>query len=169
LAQKLRDFITFPVRAFALFYEDKAGLSSLASERYDYVAREVAGVCLDVGCGRHNRFVSEYLDGNGKGIDVFRYEGLTDENLVDDLTHFPCADESFDSVTFIANINHVPKSLRNVELSEANRVLRPGGNIIITMGNPIAEILVHKVVWLYDKLFSTNFDMDSERGMSEEE
>jgi hypothetical protein len=37
------------------------------------------------------------------------------------------------------------------------------------MGNPLAEIIVHKVVWLYDKLLKTNFDMDAERGMDDEE
>jgi len=40
---------------------------------------------------------------------------------------------------------------------------------VVTMGNPMAEILVHKVVWFYDKVFRTNVDMDSERGMDEEE
>lgn len=54
-------------------------------------------------------------------------------------------------------------------IDEAWRVLKPGGNIIGTMGNPLAEILTHKVVWFYDKVFKTSFDMDSQRGMSEEE
>jgi ubiquinone/menaquinone biosynthesis C-methylase UbiE len=133
------------------------------------VASEVVGNCLDIGCGRHNRFITEYLHGRGKGIDIFPYEGLTEENIVGDLSHFPYEDSTFDSVTFIANINHIPKSLREIELGEAYRVLKPRGNTIVTMGNPIAEILVHKVVWLYDKLFKTNYDMDTERGMDEEE
>ena len=47
--------------------------------------------------------------------------------------------------------------------------MQPGGKIIVTMGSAIAEILVHKVVWLSDKLFKTNVDMDTERGMEEEE
>jgi SAM-dependent methyltransferase len=167
--RKVLDFITFPVRAFSLFHNDKWGFSSLASERFDYAAREVRGYCLDVGCGRGNRFVNEFLNGVGKGIDVFPYPGLTSENIVEDLSHFPYEDSSFDSVTFIANINHIPRPQRETELREAYRVLRIGGNIIVTMGNPLAEILVHKVVWLYDRVFSTNYDMDSERGMSEEE
>ena len=37
------------------------------------------------------------------------------------------------------------------------------------MGNPLAEILVHKVVAIYDKIFKTNYDMDTERGMEEDE
>ena len=60
-AQKVRDFLTFPMRALTLFLHDRWGLSSLASERFDYVSREVIGYCLDVGCGRYNRLVNDYL------------------------------------------------------------------------------------------------------------
>jgi SAM-dependent methyltransferase len=167
--QKIVDFISFPLRALVLFHEDRWGLSSLASERFDYVAREVSGGCLDVGCGRHNRFIKEYLGGNGKGIDVFPYEGLDRENVVEDLTHFPVENDSFETVTFIANINHIPRRDRDAELAEAYRILRPNGKIIVTMGNPLSETIVHKLVWLYDRLLKTNLDMDSERGMDEEE
>jgi SAM-dependent methyltransferase len=144
-------------------------LSSLASERFDYVAAEVVGRCLDVGCGYHNKFVTCWLGGNGKGIDVFLYDGLSREDIVRDMTHFPFEDASFESVTFIANLNHVPSSDRDAELSEAYRCLKTGGSIIVTMGNPIAELAVHKVVAFYDRFLKTQVDMDSERGMGEEE
>lgn len=167
--QMIIDFITFPFRALALIETDRWGMSSLASERYDYAAREVTGYCLDVGCGKRNRFVTEFLQGNGKGIDIYPYEGLTEEHLVKDFDTFPFEDATFNSVTFIANLSHIPASKRDQEFREAYRVLKPGGNIIGTMGNPLAEILTHKVVWFYDKIFQTSFDMDSQRGMSEEE
>lgn len=167
--QKMVDFIAFPVRAVTLFDHDRWGLSSLRTERFDYVAREVRGRCLDVGCGRYNTFVREFLVGNGVGIDVFRYEGLAEEQIVTDISRFPFEDVAFDSVTFIACLNHVPRSLRDVELAEAHRCLRSGGNIIVTMGHPVAEILVHKLIWVYDRLFATNYDADSERGMDPEE
>jgi len=167
--QLVVDTLAFPLRAFTLFHYDKWGFSSLSSERYDYAARYVIGRCLDVGCGRHNRFVEEYLGGNGVGIDVYEYEGLSDEHVVSDLSEFPFDDGEFDTVTFLANINHIPKSMRDRELSEAWRCLSSKGNVIVTMGNPLAEVVVHKVVWFYDKLFGTNNDMDSERGMDEEE
>lgn len=166
--QKIKDFLTFPLRAFTLFYADRFGLSALASERYDYAAAEVTGYCLDVGCGS-NRLVTRYLGGNGLGIDVYPYEGSGETNIVPDLTHLPYPDSSFASVTFIANLNHVPEPLRDPELAEAYRVLRPGGNIIVTMGLPIVEILVHKVVWFYDRVFGTQLDHDNQRGMAEGE
>lgn len=167
--QKFKDFITFPLRAITLIVNDRYGLSALASERFDYASEEVIGYCLDVGCGKNNRFIVEYLNDNGKGVDVFPYEGLSEENIVEDITKFPFDDMSFYSVTFIANISHVPRPKRDVELVEAYRCLKQGGNIIITMGNPIAEILIHKMLWCYDKFFGTKYDMDSERGMGEEE
>lgn len=167
--RKLVDFVTFPLRALTVFHSDKWSLSSLTSERFDYAAREVIGRCLDVGCGYHNSFVTHWLGGNGKGIDVFRYEGLSDENIVENMRQFPFPDASFETVTFIANLNHVPRSDRDVELAEAYRCLRPGGNIIVTMGNPVAEVAVHRVVALYDLLLGTKVDMDGERGMGQEE
>lgn len=169
IIQEFKDFITFPFRGLLLFEEDRFGLSSLRSERFYYVARGVVGFCLDVGCGRRNRFIKEYIGNGGIGIDVYPYEGLTKENVIDDPSHFPFEDESFDSVTFIASINHIPRFLRDAELAEAFRCLRPGGNVIITMGNPIAEFLIHKWVHSYDKLFGTHHDVDSERGMQEGE
>jgi len=163
------DFVTFPVRAFVLFEKDAFGLSALSSERYDYVAREISGRCLDVGCGRYNRFINEYLGGNGMGIDVFPYEGLTEENILKDIRHFPFEDAAFDAVTFIANINHIPREDRDAELAEAFRCLKPKGKIVVTMGNALAEILIHKLVLFYEKFLGADFEMDTKRGMDAEE
>ena len=167
--QRFKDFLFFPIRAVTLFEVDKWGLSSLATERFDYVSRHVKGYCLDVGCGKNNLFIMKYCNGNGKGIDVFLYEGLTEENIIEDVTKIPLEEASFETITFIACINHIPEGIRDSALSEAYRLLKPGGNVIITMGNPLAEILVHKVVALYDRIFKTNYDMDTERGMEEDE
>lgn len=168
-AKQIVDFIFFPLRALLLIEKDKWGLSSLASERFYYVGSRVLGRCLDVGCGKGNKFITKFLNGNGMGIDVYRYEGLSDEHIVEDISHFPFENSQFDTVTFIANINHIPEPMRDIELAEAYRCLKKHGNIVVTMGNPIAEILVHKLVWLYDKLLGTNLDMDNDRGMEEGE
>jgi len=167
--QKAKDFISFPLRAVTLFVNDKWGLSSLKSERFDYVAREVKGYCLDIGCGRGNKFVKEYLGGNGIGIDVFKYEGLTDENILKDPTKFPFNSETFATVTLIATLHHIPRSLRDAELAEAYRCLKKNGNIIVTVVNPLAGVLVHRLVHFYHKLLKKNIDEDCDRGIGEEE
>jgi SAM-dependent methyltransferase len=163
--RKLLDFVTFPLRAVTLFHKDWCGLSSLASERFGAVAQETRGYCLDIGCGPYNRFIAEFYGGNGLGIDVFKYAGLTPDQIVSDLTQLPFADGTFGTVTFIGNINHCPRDLRDPELREAYRVLEPGGRIVVTMGNPVTEVLVHKVVWFYDRVFRTKVDLDTQRGM----
>ncbi|MGV8025798.1 MAG: class I SAM-dependent methyltransferase [Anaerolineaceae bacterium] len=165
----LKDFVFFPLRTLLLIEESKWGLTSLRDERFHYVKKYAIGRCLDIGCGKNNIFIKQFLNNNGVGLDIFPYEGLTDENLVDNFREFPFPQNSFDTVTFIANFNHIPKDLRDIEISEAYRVLKIGGRIIITMGSPIAELLAHLNVWLQDNLFGTNFDMDSERGMAEGE
>ncbi len=168
-SQAVKDALALPFRVFVLLEHDLWGLSSLASDRFYYVAKEVQGYCLDVGCGRHNRFIKQFLHGNGQGIDVYPYDGLRPEQIFEDLARFPFPDHSFDTVTFIANLNHIPKSRRDGELAEAYRCLRPGGNIILTMGHPWVEILAHKLVRCYDRYLGTQFDIDSERGMHLEE
>jgi ubiquinone/menaquinone biosynthesis C-methylase UbiE len=85
------------------------------------------------------------------------------------MTHLPYPDKSFDTVTFIANFNHIPAPLRDAEVSEAYRVLRDGGKVVVTMGNPLAELTIHRLVHAYDHFFGTNLDMDNERGMEEDE
>ncbi len=137
----------------------------MRDERFNYVKKYVVGKCLDIGCGKNNIFIKQFLNNNGVGLDIFPYEGLTDDNLVDNFNEFPFPENSFSTVTFIANFNHIPKNLRDIEISEAYRVLKIGGRIIITMGSPIAELLAHLNVWLQDSLFGTSFDMDSNRGM----
>lgn len=167
--QKTIDFITFPIRALTLFHKDKFGLSCLATERFDYVSSETIGQTLDIGCGYDNTFIKEYRDNNGIGIDIFKYDGLSESNIVKDFANLPYENGKFDTVTYIANINHCPRPKRDEQLAEAYRLIKNGGRIIVTMGNPLAELLVHKVVYFYDKVFKTKNDMDTERGMEEEE
>lgn len=167
--QTFKDFIFFPIRAFLLFEEDKFGLSSLQSDRYYYVTHEVRGRCLDVGCGRNNRFINEFLVGQGLGIDVYKYEGLKDNQIIADMTNLPFSNNEFETITLIANINHIPRSIRIKELKELYRILKTRGRVVVTMGNPMVEIIVHKIVWFYDKFFKTKIDVDSMRGMKVDE
>jgi hypothetical protein len=53
--------LTFALRAIAMIDgPSRWGLSTLSTERYQYVRREVLGETLDVGCGPHNRVVDHY-------------------------------------------------------------------------------------------------------------
>jgi ubiquinone/menaquinone biosynthesis C-methylase UbiE len=167
--KRIIEFITFPLRAGILIDTDRFGLTSLRTERFNYVSMRVKGKCLDIGCGRDNAFVTKHLKGNGVGIDVFPYSGLTASNIVKDMTHLPFKDQSFSTVTFIACLNHIPKDKRLAEFRETIRCLKPGGRVIVTMGNPIAETLVHKLVIFYDAVLGTHIDVDSERGMADGE
>jgi ubiquinone/menaquinone biosynthesis C-methylase UbiE len=149
--KKILDTVTFPLRAIIACGRTEyrfLGLSSFSDERYDYVSSIAGGYCLDIGCGS-NRFVKEYMRGNGIGIDVYKHEGLIDENVIKDLTKLPFNSQTFDSITFIANISHVPKEIRDAELGEAYRCLKPKGKIVITSGNPVAELIVHNMGFIY--------------------
>src|SRR6266508_1994886 len=92
-----------------------------------------------------------------------------EDQIVSDMTRLPFGASSFDSVTLIAALNHIPRPLRDPQLAEMQRVLRPGGRIIITMGTAFAESAVHRLVHFYSERFKTHEDMDHERGMEEDE
>jgi SAM-dependent methyltransferase len=166
--RRLLNFTTFPFRAVTVMQRDRGGLQSLRSERFSYVAEETVGRCLDIGCGPENRFISRWHP-HGVGIDVFGYEGLDESQIVTDMTELPFEDGSFDTVTLIAALNHVPEPLRVPELREMRRVLRPHGRLVLTMGNAIAERAVHKLVHTYAHALGTHEDMDTERGMDHDE
>ena len=167
--QKIVDFITFPIRSLLVTEHNKWGMTSLRNERYDYAAREVVGFCLDVGCCRHNAFITTFLNGNGVGIDNFPFNGLTNANLLEDMTSFPFQNESFDSVTFLANLNHIPEHDRDAELSEAYRCLRKGGNLILQTAIPWVSIAAHITAEKYDQIFGTNHHTDLEMGMDDDD
>jgi SAM-dependent methyltransferase len=89
----------------------------------------VEGRLLDIGCG-FNELVRRH--GKGVGVDVHPWEGVN--VLIDDAAHLPFADASFDTVTIVAALNHIPN--REAALAEARRVLAPGGRLILTMIPP---------------------------------
>jgi SAM-dependent methyltransferase len=161
------DAVTFPIRALFMGTEGNFGLSSLREERMRIVAKYCEGRVLDVGCGQGNLFIKEFIgEKNGVGIDVFPYEGVT--NIVEDMTNMPFEDSSFDTITLIAVGGHIPKPKRKAEFKEFSRLLMPGGLLIMTEGEPVSQFLTHKWRHFYCGL-QGKLDMDSERGMDEEE
>ena len=115
----------------------------------------IRGYLLDVGCGT-NQLVKRY--GNGLGVDVYPWENV--DVLVEDTSRLPIEDETFDTITIIAALNHIPN--RKQVLNEINRVLKKDGLLIITMINPSISRIWH--------FLRRSRDADqNERGMMEGE
>lgn len=163
--QKIIDEVFFPIRALFVAEESYMGLTSLRDERMEVVANETTGHTLDIGCGRNNLFISNYVD-SGIGIDVFAYDGV--DNIVEDMTKLPFDDETFDTVTLIAVGGHIPKEIRVEEFKEISRVLKTGGKLVLTEGEIITQTISHIYRELAYKLIG-KVDMDSERGMEHDE
>lgn len=143
--KSLWDFIGVP---FRLVLFDQAWLpffrwTTLEEERLNFVLPYIQGELLDVGAG-YNTLVKQY--GKGVGVDVFDWGGGA--QVVQDTSKLPFEDESFDTITFIACLNHIPN--RKTALGEARRLIKPGGRIIITMINPILGGIGH-VIWWYSE------------------
>ncbi len=109
----------------------------LCTWRVETVLPHVRGRLLDIGCGT-NRLVRSY-PGEGLGADVFQWGDV--DIVAEDTAALPLDDESFDTVAIIAALNHIPN--RGAVLTEANRVLRPGGRICITMIPPRLSTVWH--------------------------
>jgi SAM-dependent methyltransferase len=110
----------------------------LARRRVKAVLPHISGRLLDVGCGS-NRLVRHYA--NGVGVDVYPWPGA--DVIVNDTAALQWKSESFDTVTIVAALNHIPN--RSAVLNECRRVLKPGGRLIITMLTPRTSRIWH---WL---------------------
>ena len=116
--------------------DTEPGIVALHLKRYEFARphcrnRDV----LDAGCGvgygsaflaaEARRVVGVDLDGEAIEYAVRRYGSANVEFAVGDLQRLDAADESFDVVCAFETIEHLPEPERFV--SEARRVLRPGG------------------------------------------
>ena len=143
IMQHTWDVLGIPFRfvAFPDHWNKRFGWSSLEEERLRAVMPNIQGRLLDVGAGT-NTLVNTYR-GEGVGVDVFDFGGGT--TIVEDTRHLPFADGSFDTVTYLACLNHIP--YRDEALREGLRVLRPGGRIVATMINRLLGDVGHKIWW----------------------
>jgi len=142
LVQALWDAVGIPFR-LVLFKQEwlpKFGWTTLEDLRIAAVRPWISGRLLDVGAG-YNTLVREY--GNGVGVDVFEWGGGA--LVIPDAAHLPFPDRSFDTVTFVACLNHIPN--REAALVEARRVIRPGGRLVLTMIDPILGGVGHAIWW----------------------
>jgi len=104
-------------------------VETLARRRRERVHRYVRGRLLDIGCG-DNRLVREH--GDGIGVDVLDWGDV--DLVVENTADLPFKDRSFDTVSFVACLNHIPN--REEVLSEARRVIKADGRLIATMIPP---------------------------------
>lgn len=110
-----------------IIIKKSCGLKILERERIKQTLPYLEGRLLDIGCGCNN-LVRNYK-GEGIGVDIFPWEGVN--LVVTDSAKLNFPDESFDRITFLASLNHIPN--RQSVLKEARRLLAPEGKIIITM------------------------------------
>ncbi|MFH1448167.1 MAG: class I SAM-dependent methyltransferase [Candidatus Micrarchaeota archaeon] len=139
------------------------GLISLRDERCWKVKEYCQGRLLDIGCG-NNQLVKEYGH-DSVGVDV--YDDGGNALIVKDSSDLPFDNESFDTVSFVACLNHIPYRERVVK--EANRLLRDNGRVIITMIPPFSGWIVHKLIawWDYDQCMG-GMEEGEEVGLTEE-
>jgi SAM-dependent methyltransferase len=118
-------------------------VDSLARRRREKVRRHIEGRLLDIGCG-DNLLVREY--GNGLGVDVVEWGDV--DLVVEDTARLPYDDASFDTITFVACLNHIPN--REDVLEEARRLVKPGGRLVATMIGPGLSSIWHRVIHPWD-------------------
>ncbi|MGD1075757.1 MAG: methyltransferase domain-containing protein [Thermodesulfovibrionales bacterium] len=113
-------------------------------ERSLIALSEMSGKALDIGCG-NNRVMREYRvsGGEGLGVDVFDWGGP--DLVVDNTAQLPFHSGAFDSISFIACLNHIPNRLE--VLGEAHRLLKPGGRLLITNLTPLVSALWHRIAF----------------------
>lgn len=119
---------------------------------------KVEGRLLDIGCGE-NRLVRAYRaqGGDGLGVDAYPWEGV--DHVAEDSSRLPFEDGSFDTVTFVASLNHIPN--REAVLREAHRLLSAQGRLVLTNLTPLLSRVWHAYAF---------WDRDQhERGMAEGE
>jgi SAM-dependent methyltransferase len=111
---------------------------------------------LDVGCG--HGLIHPYLSGAGcrlTGIDVAESAIQMARQMNPDVGYdvydglrLPYRDEAFDVLFTICVMHHVPVDERDSFISEARRVLRPGGTFIIfehNKLNPLVQWIVARI------------------------
>jgi ubiquinone/menaquinone biosynthesis C-methylase UbiE len=174
--QSAYDFLGAPLRMVLLpdHVSEKFHLTSLRAERFAAVLPELKGRILDIGAG-DNALVRLYRrssEGTPASAAAMESVGLdvvdwgSDCVIVPDCRRLPFPDASFDTVCFVACLNHIPE--RAAALTEAKRVLRPGGRVVITMIGRLIGVIGH-AIWWYSEDKHREIASGEEMGLNVEE
>jgi SAM-dependent methyltransferase len=150
------DLVGAPARMALLPDElsERLGLTSLRAERMAMVLPELRGRVLDVGAGdnllirlyrRHAERLGAIAFDAERSVGVDTHDWGGECLLVPDSGSLPFDDRSFDTVCFVACLNHIPE--RVAALREARRVLRPGGRLVATMIGRVVGAVGHMIWW----------------------
>lgn len=156
LLQSAWDLAGAPLRMVLLpdSQNERLHLTSLRAERYAAVLPQLRGRVLDIGAGDNAliRLYRQTLLRSGKddagaddsvGVDVVDWGGDTLKIASSDSLPFEA--ESFDTVAFVACLNHIPERIG--ALKEAHRVLKPGGLLVATMIGRLIGDVGHAIWW----------------------
>lgn len=169
LWQSILDLLAAPLRMVLLPDSvcERMHVTSLRGERFSAVLPQLRGRLLDVGAGDnalvrlYRNWCNDPVAHDSVGVDVFNWG--SDCVVVERSDSLPFADGSFETVSFIACLNHIPE--RAGALAEAFRVLRPGGRVVLTMIGPVIGKVGH-ALWWYSEDKHRDVDEDEEMGMS---
>lgn len=123
----------------------KNAVEYFKKKRLCEVKEFIKGKLLDIGCG-DNLLIRNYYN-NGIGIDVFNYFGNVDL-VVKSSANIPLENSTFDTVTIVAALNHIPNYQKT--LIESFRLLKQNGRIIITMPIGFPQKMWHRITRDYD-------------------
>ncbi len=136
--------LAFPILALLSREQSlRLGLTPIDDERVIIALSHTNGRVLDVGCGS-NFFVKSYK--NGVGVDVANWKGS--DELVSDAAQLPYKSKSFDTVSYLACLNHI--SNREDSMKEAYRLLKKDGIVLVTMITPKLGKFVHWLRYRHD-------------------
>ena len=175
--QALYDLSGAPLRMVALpdAASERLHLTSLRAERFAAVLPALRGRVLDVGAG-DNALLRVYRQrAAALGVDAAAADASLGVDVVDwnagctlirDAASLPFEDASFDTVSFIACLNHIPN--RRAALHEAHRVLKPGGRAVVTMISRLVGTIGH-AIWWYSEDKHRDVKADELMGMADDE
>jgi SAM-dependent methyltransferase len=156
LVRQVWDLVGAPLRMMLMpdHVSERYGLTSLRAERMAAVLPELRGRLLDVGAGdnvlvklyrRHAVSLARNVPDAEASLGVDVVDWGSDCVIIESAGRLPFPDASFDTVSFIACINHIPE--RRAALAEAGRVLRPGGRVVLTMIGRLVGDVGHMIWW----------------------